>query len=197
MELWISTQKWLKRLWDQPTSNDILMCVCQFSMWHFEGPGRKRIAQSRTPKGRNPRNERSRSIGKMAMVLMSILWDGARDSWFWNCQIVIGHFRYLHTYHRKTSTLHCRGKNSRSKKIGQTNQTMIHFAPNMYVSRKISALRSRTQNVRNFGTLKKEENCLKQRDFRICGFLCVCFCVFFFGVLRVCSLIVWGAANIF
>ena len=109
------------------------------------------------------------------MVLMSILWDGARDSWFSNCQIVIGHFRYLHTYHRKTSTLHCRGKNRRSKKIGQTNQKMIHFAPNMYVSGKISALRSRTQNVRNFGTLKKEENCLKQRDFRICGFLCVFF----------------------
>ena len=58
-------------------------------------------------------------------------------------------------------------KKRRSKKIGQTTQNMIHFVPNMYVSGKISALRPRTQNVRNFGTLQKSEDYLKQRDFRI------------------------------
>ena len=40
---------------------------------------------------------------------------------------------YIYIY---TSTLHCRGKNGRSKKIGQTNQKMIHFVPNMFVSGK-------------------------------------------------------------
>ena len=84
-----------------------------------------------------------------------------------------------------TSTLHCRGKNGRSKKIGQTNQKMIHFVPNMYVSGKISALRPGTQTVMIFGTAKKTENYLKQRDFRICGLL-----RFFCGVLRVFSLVV-------
>ena len=79
-----------------------------------------------------------------------------------------------------TSTLHCRGKNGRSKKIGQTNQKMIHFVPNMYVSGKISALRPGTQTVMIFGTTKKAENYLKQRDFRICVFLRV-----FAGFLRV------------
>ena len=54
-----------------------------------------------------------------------------------------------------TSTLHCQGKNGRSKTIGQTNQKMIHFVPNMYVSGKISALRPGTQTVMNFGTTKK------------------------------------------
>ena len=86
-----------------------------------------------------------------------------------------------------TSTLHCRGKNGRSKKIGQTNQKMIHFVPNMYVSGKISALRPGTQTVMIFGTTKKAENYLKQRDFRdlrvfacFCGFLRA-FCGFFCG----------------
>ena len=82
-----------------------------------------------------------------------------------------------------SSTLHCRGKNGRSKKIGQTNQKMIHFVPNMYVSGKISALQPGTQTVMIFGTTKKSENYLKQRDFRICVFLRVfaCFCGFFAG----------------
>jgi len=48
---------------------------------------------------------------------------------------------------------------------------MIHFVPNMYVSGKISALRPGTQTVMIFGATKKSENYLKQRDFRICGFL--------------------------
>ena len=78
------------------------------------------------------------------------------------------------------STLHCRGKNGCSKKIGQTNQKMIHFVPNIYVSGKISAPRPGTQTVMIFGTAKKSENYLKQRDFRICGFLCF-FCGFFAG----------------
>ena len=97
-----------------------------------------------------------------------------------------------------SSTLHCRGKNGRSKKIDQTNQDMIHFVPNMYVSGKISALRPGTQSVMIFGTAKKSENYPKQRDFRICGFLHLFagFCVVFCGVLRVFSLVVWCAANI-
>ena len=83
------------------------------------------------------------------------------------------------------STLHFRGKNGRSKKIGQTTQKkniMIHFVPDMYVSGKISALRPRTQNVRNFGTIQESENYLKQRDFRIGGllrFFFARFCGFF------------------
>jgi len=56
---------------------------------------------------------------------------------------------------------------------------MIHFVPNMYVSGKNSALRPGTQTVMIFGTTKKSENYLKQRDFRICGFFLVGFCVFF------------------
>ena len=60
-----------------------------------------------------------------------------------------------------SSTLHCRGKNGRSKKIGQTNQTMIHFVPNMYASGKISALQPGTQTMIIFGTTKKIENYLK------------------------------------
>ena len=100
-----------------------------------------------------------------------------------------------------SSTLHCRGKNVRSKKIGQTNQKMIHFVPKMYVSGKISALRPGTQTVMIFGATKKSENYLKQRDFRICGFLrfLVFFCFFagFFAGLRALSLVVWCAANIF
>ena len=78
--------------------------------------------------------------------------------------------------------VHCRGKNGRSKKIGQTNQKMIHFVPNMYVSGKISALRPGTQTVMIFGTAKKSENYLKQRDLRICGFL-----RFFFAGFCGCS----------
>jgi len=76
-------------------------------------------------------------------------------------------------------------KNGRSKKIGQTNQQMIHFVPNMYVSGKISALQTGTQTVMIFGTTKKSENYLNQRDFRIRGFLRV-FC----GVLPVLSPVV-------
>ena len=72
-------------------------------------------------------------------------------------------------------------KNVRSKKIGQTNQKMIHFVPNMYVSGKISALRPGTQTVMIFGATKKSENYLKQRDFRICGFLRFFGVFFFFG----------------
>ena len=41
----------------------------------------------------------------------------------------------------------------------------------MYVSGKISALRPGTHSVMIFGTAKKSDNYLKQRDFRICGFL--------------------------
>ena len=85
-----------------------------------------------------------------------------------------------------SSTLHCRGKNVRSKKIGQTNQKMIHFVPNMYVSGKISALRPGTQTVMIFGATKKSENYLKQRDFRICGFLRF-FGVFFFFRVFFCG----------
>ena len=84
-----------------------------------------------------------------------------------------------------TSTLHCRGKNGRSKKIGQTNQKMIHFVPNMYVSRKVSALRPGTQTVMIFGTTKKIRKLTKTtrfQDLRVfacfCGFL-QAFCVFF------------------
>ena len=76
---------------------------------------------------------------------------------------------------------YCRGKNSRSKKIGQTTQKMIHFVPNMTVCflENLSTC-SRTQNVKNFGILEKNEKYLKQRDFRICRYLHF-FCVFFGG----------------
>ena len=84
-----------------------------------------------------------------------------------------------------SSTLHCRGKNGRSKKIGQTNQKMIHFVPNMYVSGKISALRPGTQTVMIFGTTKKIRKLPKTmrfQDLRVfacfCGFLRA-FCGFF------------------
>ena len=93
-----------------------------------------------------------------------------------------------------TSTLHCRGKNGRSKKIGQTNQKMIHFVPNMYVSGTISALRPGTQTGMIFGiwnSKKKTENYLEQRDFRICGFLRF-FAFFFVGFLR---FFLWGFAG--
>ena len=85
---------------------------------------------------------------------------------------------------------YCRGKNSRSKKIGQTTQKMIHFVPNMTVCflENLSTC-SRTQNVKNFGILEKNEKYLKQRDFRICRYLHFFLC-FFFGVLRVVSLVV-------
>jgi len=93
-----------------------------------------------------------------------------------------------HSYQRKRfgislpfekSTLHCRGKHGRYIKIGQTNQKMIRFVPNMYVSGKISALRPGTQTVMIFGTTKKTENYLKQGDFRICVFLRFFFCGFY------------------
>ena len=78
-----------------------------------------------------------------------------------------------------SSTLHCRGKNGRSKKIGQTNQKMIHFVPNMYVSGKISALQPGTQTVMIFGTTKKIRKLPKTtrfQDLRVfAGFLQV-FC---------------------
>ena len=106
-------------------------------------------------------------------------------------------------YQINSSTLHCRGKNGRSKKIGQTNQKMIHFVPNMYVSGKTSALRPGTQTVMIFGTTKKIRKLPKTtrfQDLRVfacfyrvfAGFLRV-FC----GVLRVLSPVVWCAANIF
>ena len=82
-----------------------------------------------------------------------------------------------------TSTLHCRGKNGRSKKIGQTNQKMIHFVPNMYVSGKISALRPGTQTVMIFGTTKKIRKLPKTmrfQDLRVFA----CFCGLFAGFLR-------------
>ena len=86
-----------------------------------------------------------------------------------------------------SSTLHCRGKNGRSKKIGQTNQKMIHFVPNMYVSGKISALWPGTQTVMIFGTTKKIRKLPKTtrfQDLRVfacfCGFLRA-FCGFFAG----------------
>ena len=34
-----------------------------------------------------------------------------------------------------SSTLHCRGKTCRFKKIGQTIQNMIHFVPNMFLGK--------------------------------------------------------------
>jgi len=69
---------------------------------------------------------------------------------------------------------------------------MIHFVPNMYVSGKISALRPGTQTVMIFGKTKKPENYLKQRDFRIFGFLRFFgeFLAFFFAGLRALSLVV-------
>ena len=81
-----------------------------------------------------------------------------------------------------TSTLHCRGKNGRSKKIGQTNQKMIHFVPNMYVSGKISALQPGTQTVMIFGTTKKIRKLPKTTRFQDLRVFC--------GVLRVLSLVV-------
>ena len=91
-------------------------------------------------------------------------------------------YQYIHT-----STLHCRGKNGRSKKIGQTNQKMIHFVPNMHVSGKISALRPGTQTVMIFGTttkIRKLPKTTRFQDLRLfaCFFLCFflrAFCGFF------------------
>ena len=83
-----------------------------------------------------------------------------------------------------SSTLHCRGKNGRSKKIGQTNQKMIHVVPNMYVSGKISALRPGTQTVMIFGTTKKIRNLPKTtkiQDLRFFAGFLRAFCVFFAG----------------
>ena len=92
-------------------------------------------------------------------------------------------------YLKYTSTLHCRGKNGRSKKIGQTNQKMIHFVPNMYVSGKISALQPGPQAVMIFGTTKKIRKLPKTTKFQdlrvFAGFL-----RFFCGVLRVLSPVV-------
>ena len=52
----------------------------------------------RNPESHSPKGcVRSRSSGKMAMVLMSTLSDGARESWSLSCQVVIGSFRYIHT----------------------------------------------------------------------------------------------------
>ena len=90
---------------------------------------------------------------------------------------------------------YCRGKNSRSKKIGQTTQKMIHFVPNMTVCflENLSTC-SRTQNVKNFGILGKKRKVPKTtrfQDLQVFAF----FFVFFSGVLRVVSLVVWGAAN--
>ena len=88
---------------------------------------------------------------------------------------------------KPTSTLHCRGKNGRSKKIGQTNQEMIHFVPNMYVSGKISALRPGTQTLMIFGTTKKIRKLPKTtrfQDLRVFACFCVflrAFCRFFAG----------------
>ena len=67
-----------------------------------------------------------------------------------------------------SSTLHCRGKNGSSKKIGQTTQKMIRFVPNMYVSGRISALRPCTQTVKNFWYSKK--NPKKYQTDEILGF---------------------------
>ena len=83
-----------------------------------------------------------------------------------------------------TSTLHCRGKNGRSKKIGQTNQKMIHFVPNMYVSGKISAPRPGTQTVMIFGTTKKIRKLPKTtkfQDLRFFAGFCGLFAFFFRG----------------
>ena len=85
---------------------------------------------------------------------------------------------------------YCRGKNSRSKKIGQTTQKMIHFVPNMTVCflENLSTC-SRTQNVKNFGILEKKRKVPKTtrfQDLQVFAF----FFVFFFGVLRVVSLVV-------
>ena len=95
------------------------------------------------------------------------------------------HVSDIHIYEMIiSSTLHCRGKNRRSKKIGQTKGKMIHFVPNMYVSGKISALRPGTQGRDDFwNNQKNPKTTLKQRDFRMSVFLPVfaCFC----GVLRV------------
>ena len=105
-----------------------------------------------------------------------------------------------------TSTLHCRGKNGRSKKIGQTNQKMIHFVPNMYVSGTISALRPGTQTGMIFGIWNSKKKPKTTLNNEISGFAGFCvfsrfflwvFCEFFCGVLRVFSLVVWCAANIF
>ena len=65
-----------------------------------------------------------------------------------------------------------------------------YFVPNKYVSGKISALRPGTQTVMIFGTAKKPENYLKQRDFRICGFL-----RFFAGFLHFFAVFLRGFAG--
>ena len=83
-----------------------------------------------------------------------------------------------------TSTLHCRGKNGRSKKIGQTNQKMIHFVPNMYVSGKILALRPGTQTVMIFGTTKKIRKLPKTTRFQDLRVFAAGFCGLFAGFLR-------------
>ena len=72
------------------------------------------------------------------------------------------------------------------RRIGQTNQKMIHFVPNMYVSGKISALRPGTQTVMIFGTTKKIRKLPKTtrfQDLRVfAGFLRV-FCGVFAGFI--------------
>ena len=62
-----------------------------------------------------------------------------------------------------------RKKYSSRSKIGQTTQKMIHFVPNMYVSGKISAPRSRTQDVKSFRTPKKTKKARFQ-DLQVCVF---------------------------
>ena len=137
--------------------------------------------------------------------VISLTYNGTEENGGWLKCFGVFLFKknsclYIYIY---TSTLHCRGKNGRSKKIGQTNQKMIHFVPNMYVSGKISALRPGTQTVMIFGTTKKIRKLPKTtrfQDLRVfacfCGFLRA-FCGFFCGVLRVLSPVVWCAANIF
>ena len=97
--------------------------------------------------------------------------------------------------------LHFRGKNGRSKKIGQTwsnnpnNDSLC--SKHVCFWENLSTTPPYTKRV-EFWNSTKIRKLPEQQDFRICGFLRV-FCVFFFfcEVLRVFSLVVWGAATIF
>jgi hypothetical protein len=76
-------------------------------------------------------------------------------------------------HHLKHSwTLHFRGKNGRSKKIGQNKPKNDSLCSKQVCFwENLSTTAGYTNRDDFWNSKKKSENYLKQRDFRICGFL--------------------------
>ena len=89
-------------------------------------------------------------------------------------------------HHLKHSwTLHFRGKYGRSKKIGQNKPKNDSLCSKQVCFWENLSTTAGYTNRDDFWNSKKSENYLKQRDFRICGFL-----HFFAGFCGVFSLVV-------